>query len=234
MLFFTLSCSSFFAKSQTADEVVSKYVQFIGGVQNWKAVKTITTSGIYNYGGMKVPYKAYSKSPDRYKYVVAFKGKSFTQAYNGKTGWRIDGFKNETKKTMLKDRQATALAKEADVELESPFINYREKGHTIMLEGMDTADKKTYYKINLMRRDGDTATYFFDSKDFSLAKNQAISKNAEMNNAPLDIFYSNYLQTGNVRIPHKISCTSEGQKILTITVESIKLNAPMTDKMFQP
>jgi len=225
---------SIIANSQSADEVVSKYITFIGSSQKWKSVRTITSSGIYNYGGMKFPFKAYSKSPDYYKYVVTSNGKSFTQAYDGKTGWQIDGFKNETTKTILKDKRATAMANEADVELESPFIDYKAKGHKVFLERMDTVNSKPCYKIKLIRKDRDTATFFFDSNNFALVKKQAISKNAEMNNAPLDIFYSDYQQTGGIKMPHTIACLSDGQKILTITIERIQLNLPLTDALFKP
>ena len=232
---FVILCFLFLiAKSQTADEVINKYVVFIGGEQNWKKVKTITTTGIYNYGGMEFPFVAYSKAPALYKYIVTANGKSFTQAYDGKVGWRIDGFKNETTKTILKDKEATAMANEADVELESPFINYRQKGHKVLLQGNDTVNNQVCYKIKLIRKDGDTAIYFFDSGNFALVKKQTISKNTEMNKAPLDIFYSNYEETDGIKTPHIIACTADGQKILTITVESIQLNLPMEDNMFKP
>lgn len=234
VLVFVLHCFVIIANSQTADEVINKYIEFIGGVQKWKVVKTITTTGIYNYGGMEFPYKAYSKAPDRYKYVVTSNGKSFTQAYDGKIGWRIDGFKNETKKLILKNKQATALANEADVELESPFINYRQKGHSVALLGLDTANNRQCYKIRMVKKDGDTVTYFFDNKDFSLVKKQAISKNSEMDRALMDVIYSNYNETAGIKIPYRIAYSSDGQKILTITVESLKLNLPMAESMFKP
>jgi outer membrane lipoprotein-sorting protein len=233
-LFYILFSFSLVAHAQTADEIITRYIQYTGGAENWKSVNTITTSGIYNYGGVEFPFTAYSKAPDLYKYEVPFNGKSFIQAYNGKTGWRIDGFKNETTKTILKDRQATAMANEADVELESPFINYRQKGHTVLLQGTDTVNGRTCYKITLNKKDSDTAVYYFDNNDFSLVKKQAISKNSEMANAPMDILYSNYQATGNIKMPHKIIYSTSGQTILTITVNSVRLNDPMPDSIFQP
>jgi hypothetical protein len=221
------------ARAQTADEIISKYLQFTGGVQHWTAVKSITTTGTYNYGGVEFPYTAYSKAPNRYKYVVTYNGKSFAQAFDGKTGWRIDGFKNETTKTILVDKQAKAMANEADVELESPFINYRQKGHSIFLEGTDTVNSRTCYKIKLVS-DGDTTVYFFNSNDFALVKKQAISKNTEMENALMDIFYDNYETTGNIKLPHKITCTTAGQRILVISVATVKLNDSIPDNLFEP
>jgi hypothetical protein len=231
---FPLFAFSLIAKSQNADEIIAKYIAFTGGVQKWKKVKTITSSGTYNYGGMEFPFKAWSKAPDLYKYAVTSKGKSFNQAYDGREGWKIDGFKNETKKTMLTGEQATAMANESDVELESPFIDYQKKGHTAILEGKDTIDKKICYKIKLSRKNGDIQTYYFDSSNYELVKKQAISKNTEMDKSMLDILYSDYRTIEGITIPQKTSCISNGQTILVITVKEIKLNLPIADSIFKP
>jgi outer membrane lipoprotein-sorting protein len=225
--------STLVAKSQTADEIINRYIQFIGGAENWKSINTITTAGNYNYGGVAFPYTAWSKAPNLYLYTVTFNGKSFSQAYNGQVGWRIDGFKNEKTKTILKDKQATALANEADVELESPFINYRQKGYTVELLGADSVNSRPCYKIRLLTK-GDTAVYYFDSADFAMVEKQAVSKNSEMDRAPMDIFYGDYQVTGNIKLPHKINCTTAGQRILLITVDSVKLNEPIAESQFQP
>jgi hypothetical protein len=228
-----LSFLSLVVKSQTADEVINKYISYIGGEKNWKAVKTMSISGVYNYVGVSFPFISYSKRPDLYKYVVTANGKSFIQAYDGTQGWRIDGFKDEKEKTILKDRKATAMANEADVELESPFINYREKGHTVRLEGIDTTVSHGAYKINLTRKNGDNETYFFNSKDFSLVKKMTLSTNDEMDKAPLDVEYSNYKLTGNIKTPHTIAHSTKGQPILKISVERVELNTPVNDSIFK-
>ena len=98
-------------------------------------MKTIIDSGTYDYGGIVFPFISYSKAPDLYKYVVSSNGKSFVQAFDGNEGWKIDGFKNETKKTILTGKAATAMANEADVELESPLINYKRKEAMQLLKG---------------------------------------------------------------------------------------------------
>ena len=234
MLFILLCCFSFVARSQNADDVINKYIAFIGGEQNWQNVKTMTMTGSYNYGGISFPFVSYSKAPNLYKYVVTSNGKSFTQAYDGKQGWRIDGFKNEKNKTILNGASATAMANEADVELESPFIHYRDKEHSVQLEGLDSTITPNAYKIKLTRKNGISETYFFSTEDFSLLKKNALSTNTEMENAALDIAYSNYVLTQGVKIPHTISCTSNGQSILIITVEKIDLNLPMNNSMFKP
>jgi hypothetical protein len=157
-------------QAQTVDEVLSRYITFTGGEQQWKSVHTIVSSGTYNYGGIEFPFTAYSKEPNLYKFVVPFNGKYYAQAFNGKEGWKIDAFKNETKKTVLTGKPALAMANEADVELESPFINYQQKGCQATLDGTDTIGNTKCFKIKFVGSDGDTATYFFDSTNFALLK----------------------------------------------------------------
>jgi hypothetical protein len=229
-----LCAFSFIAQSQTADEIINRYIAFIGGGQKWKTIKTLTTSGTYTYGGMTFPFTSYAKAPDKYKYVVAANGKAFTQAYDGKDGWRIDGFKDEKKKTILKGDAGRDMANEADVVLENPFIDYSKKGHTVLLEGIDSAANRVCYKIKLVRKDGDTATYFFDRENFSLIKKQAIAQNTELEHALLDIVYSDYRLTSGIYTPHKIICSTNGQEILAIKVKQVRLNIPMADSIFKP
>ncbi|MFT3703519.1 MAG: hypothetical protein QM802_14240 [Agriterribacter sp.] len=231
---FVLIVTTVMAKSQTADEIISKYIAFTGGVQKWKSITSIVSTGTYNYNGIVFPFKASSKAPNLYEYTVTAHGKSFMQGYNGTVGWRIDGFKNETKKTILKGKKAFAIANESDVELESPFINYKQKGHTITLVGTDSADKKPCYKIKLTRKNGDVETYFFDKSDFALIKKQAVSKNTEMENAMLDIIYSDYKNEEGINTAHKIAYTTNGQDVLIITVEHIALNIAIPNSSFQP
>lgn len=232
--FFLLMAFSITAEAQTADEIVAKYVAFTGGLQKWKSITSIVSSGMYNYGGISFPFKAYSKSPDLYEYTVIANGKSFKQGYNGRIGWRIDGFKDETKKTILTGKDALAIANESDVALETPFINYKHKGFAVTLEGKDTVDKKPCFKIKLTRKNGDTENYFFDSNNFALIKKQAVSKNTELDKSMLDIFFSDYHFDEGFNSPHKITYTANGQEILIITVDQVKLNEQIDNSIFQP
>jgi hypothetical protein len=72
------------AKSQSADEIIAKYIVFTGGVQKWKKIKTITSTATYKYRGMELPLKAWTKAPELYKYEVTSNGKSINQAYDGR------------------------------------------------------------------------------------------------------------------------------------------------------
>jgi hypothetical protein len=234
VFFLLLLDFSFTLNAQSVDEIIAKYIAFTGGEQQWKTIQSTVTSGTYNYGGIEFPFKAYSKAPNLYKYIVSSNGKYFAQAFDGKEGWKIDGFKNETKKTILIGRQALAMANEADVELENPFINYQKKGHQAFLEGRDTIEDKICFKVKFIRNNVDTETYYFNAENFELVKKQSVSKNAELDSSMLDTFYSAYREINGIKIPFKSISKVNGQIILTITVEKVQLNVPIQNSEFKP
>jgi hypothetical protein len=228
-ILFTINLSA-----QTANEVINGYINFIGGAKAWAKVKTITTTGEYNYGGAAFPFTALSKAPNQYKFIVPFNGKHYTQAFDGKKGWKIDAFKGETTPTLLTGKPAIALANEADVELEDALINYKSKGHQAATEGKETVEGNECFKIKFIRKNGDTETYYFDTKTYALVQKNAISKNVEMEGALLNTTYYDYRNVEGIKIPFKAISKSNGQTILTITIEKAELNKSIAGKEFQP
>jgi hypothetical protein len=231
-MLFGLACCQ--CSGQTADEIISKYITYIGGESAWKKVQTITASGEYNYGGMPFPFTTYSKAPNLYKLIVPYNGKYYAQAFDGQKGWKIDAFKNETKPTLLSGTEARALANEADVELLSPFIDYKTKRHSVELLEKDTASARTCFVIRLTSQSGEVEDYFFDDQTFALLLKKAVAKNTELQSAPLRISYSDYRNVKGLKIPFRTVCDSEGQIILVITTKDVALDKAIDAKQFQP
>jgi hypothetical protein len=223
----------FCLSAQQADDVIKKYVAFIGGKKGWEKVKTLKISGEYNYGGMKFPFTAYAKAPNLYKFVVPFEGKYYAQAFDGKQGWKIDAFKNETSPKLLRGKDALSMANEADVELQNIFIDYKRKGHVATLDGKDTLDGKHCIRVKFVRANGDIETYYFDEVTSAMVMKAAVSKNAELQGAILHTLYSDYRDVDGIKIPFKSVSSSDDQVILEITVEKAEVNAAIADSEFR-
>jgi len=216
----------------TVAQIIQKYLNFVGGEQQLKDIHSRIDTGTYNYGGIEFPFISYAQAPDHYKYVVSFKGKYFAQSFDGKEGWKIDVFKNEKNKTILHGKAALDMANEVDVHLESPFIDYQKKGFRLKWEGMDTVDQKICFRISLQDPGSDTAMYAFDGTTGALVKKTAVSKNAELNKAVLETYYSDYREVQGIRIPFKIVHRIKDQVVLTVTVKKCDLNQSIPDDIF--
>jgi hypothetical protein len=126
------------------------------------------------------------------------------------------------------------MANEADVELESPLISYTKKGNNAIVEGLDSVNQQPCFRIKFTRNNSDTERYFFSTKNFELLKKQAISKNEEMDNSLLNIFYSDYRAINGIRMPFKTITKAGDQTILVIIIEKVNLNEPVADDVFKP
>jgi hypothetical protein len=221
-------------KAQTAEEVILKYIKLSGGEKHWKKIKSIVTHGKYSYGGMEFSFTSYSKAPNLYKYVVSLNGKNYIQSYDGRKGWKMDGFNNETTPVFLEGKAAIAMANEVDVELESPLINYGKKGFSAILEGRDSIQAAECFKIKFISRDHEEETYFFNILNYELIMKSAVSKNAEMEHAIINTFYSDYRSVKGVKIPFKMVSKVKEQTVLFVAIDKIDLNVPIADSAFEP
>lgn len=231
--FFSIFFCSYTIKAQTPDQLISKHIEFIGG-ENWKKINSIVSSGKYNYGGMEFSFTSYSKAPNLYKYVVSLNGKNYTQSFDGNKGWKMDGFNNDTIPTLLNGKAALEMANEADVELESPLMDYKKKGHKAILERTDTIQSISCFKIKFTKNDGETETYFFNTRSYELIMKSAISKNEEMKDAIISTFYSDYRSVNGLKIPFKSISKVNEQTILNVTIDKVELNVSVEDSIFQP
>ena len=222
------------ANAQPAvEKIATRYINFIGGEKNWKKVKTMITTGEYDYGGISFPFKTFAMSPNRFKFIVESNGKYYAQGFDGMKGWKIDAFKNETTPTVLTGPEAIAMSNESSVELMDVMVRSKINGAKMAYTGTDLVRSHFCHRITLLEN-GMIDTLFFDTKSYELVLKKTISKNAELNKAPLNIYYSDYRDIGGIKIPFKTVCESGEQVILIITVDKATLDVPIEDKEFQP
>lgn len=221
------------ATAQTLKSITNNYVEFVGGKKNWKKIKTITTSGEYDYGGISFPFKTYSKAPNKYKFKVESNGKYYAQGFDGKNGWKIDAFKNETTPKLLSGSEAKAMANETPVELMDVFLRSNANENIMTYAGKDSVKSHFCYRIKSIEN-GIVEAYYFDTKTYELVMKKTLSTNAELDKAPMNIYYSDYRDIGGVKIPFKTVCESDKQTILIITVNHAELDQPIEEKEFQP
>ena len=220
------------ANAQTLETVTRNYINFIGGKKNWTKVKTIVTSGEYDYGGISFPFTTYSKAPNKYKFKVESNGKYYAQGFDGTKGWKIDAFKNETTPTILTGSDATAMANESAVELMDVFLRSKINEKMMSYSGKDSVRSHLCYKIKVSENLA-IETYYFDTNTYELVMKKTISRNVELDKAPMNIYYSDYRDIDGIKIPFKTICESDTQVILTITVNNAVLNQPVEEKEFE-
>lgn len=78
------------ANAQTGDEIVAKYIKTVGGMDKIEAVKSIRRTGkVIAGGGFEIPLVEENKRPNLIRQDITIQGWVGSNAYDGKTGWKI-------------------------------------------------------------------------------------------------------------------------------------------------
>ena len=87
---------SFSVPAQTADEIIAKYVQKIGGMGTIQAIKTIRYTGKFMAGGgFEAVVVNEKKRPNLVREEFSLQGLTQILAYDGKNGWKISPFEGK-------------------------------------------------------------------------------------------------------------------------------------------
>src|SRR5690349_1333389 len=77
--------------AQTADEIIAKYIKTIGGMEKIEAVKTLRRTGkSTSGGGFEAVIIEENKRPNLVRQEFVLQGMTGVNAYDGKTGWKIE------------------------------------------------------------------------------------------------------------------------------------------------
>lgn len=220
-------------KAQTEDEVIERYLESIGGITQLKTVSSVFSEGKFQYQGNEFPFKTYAKNPGFYKIEIGKPATPFVQSYDGRAGWRIDGFNNKSKLVLLKGGAALSFPNGAEVELESPFIDYHKKGNIPELVSKEKVGDRECLKMKLTRKSGKIEYYFFDGITAHLLLKQSQVKMAGKL-VWVDTYFSDFRKIENLLIPFKTERKVKDEVISVATTDKLELNTEIAESQFLP
>ena len=148
---------------QTADEIIAKYAQRIGGLERVHAIQSLRRTGkYYGGGGFEAQVKNENKRPNRVREEFVFGGMTGVTAYDGRAGWKIEPWQGKKDPEPLGEDETKGIVE--DAAFDDPLLNYREQGNKLELVGSDQIEGTDVYKLKLtLGSNGDVRTYYLDA-----------------------------------------------------------------------
>jgi hypothetical protein len=217
--------SGFSMKAQTADEIIDKYIEAIGGKENWKKVNSIKMEGNVEVQGLQIPYTMQAVNGKGFRTDGEFQGNFFIDIVTPDKGWSQNPMAG---KATLQPLSADELKEKLDqLDIQGNFIDYKEKGSTVEFLGKDEEDGNEYYKIKLITKNNNETTYFFDTKTYLVYKEETTIKQ-QGQDVKMSVKSLDYQTVeGGVKIPFKAD-----QGGMVLAAKKITLNAPIDEKIF--
>jgi len=210
--------------AQTADDIINRYVDSLGGKAKLTALQTAILYGNLDYQGTYLPATVYRLQSKGYKFVVDVQGTSNYTLITDKGMWSFIPAQGQAAPEAVPADQAKASFPNLD--LQGPLVNYKEKGSKVELAGKDSVDGSLANKIKLTTRDGLTTTYYIDAVTSKLLRTRmTVSANGQ--NVDVDRKFGDYRRVDGILFPFKFD-TQYGDVI----IDKIEVNKPLEEKLF--
>jgi hypothetical protein len=218
---------------QTAQDVLNKMIDAMGGRKALGAVKDTTITGTVELvqAGMSAPITVYQKDPNKLRIdiEIAAADMTFIQAYDGQKGW---GTNFQTMATegmsddMSKNISHQALGNDA-------LLNPQKLGITFALKPKERIEDKDYIVLERTLADGHKAIMFIDSATYLPYK--SVTKSLDpMTGGEIEYesFLSDYRKVGGLMISHSTRTLSNGAEVQRLSISGVTFNSNLDDALF--
>jgi hypothetical protein len=216
------------AQEMKLDEILDNYFK-VNGFDKMHKVQTIIMKGSLVQQDI-MPLKIIRMRPD--KFLMEFDVQDITayQAYDGKTAWMTTPWTGNPKPQIMPEDRARDIKNRAD--FDGLIVDWKVKGHNAEQAGMDSISNSPAYKIRLTRKDGGIEYYFIDARSFLLQKRISYrmmrGKEVEIEN-----YFHDYRAIEGIMFPFVIDASIDGQPYSSNQFETIELNKPVDETMFE-
>lgn len=225
------------ANAQTADDILNQYYENTGGVEKWKGMEDMISSGKAPSPQGEFPFTVYAKAPNMVKVSVSIQGKELIpQAYDGEVAWGLNPFAGGTTAQRLPEDITELMDVEA--EFEPIYIDYKEKGHSIAYEGKEMVEGTETFKLKVVKNATNdkmdiTEYHFFDTENYVPIMIKSTASIGPTKGVESETIMSDYQETEyGVIMPYYIETRNGGEVSQKIVIETITINSGIEDEVF--
>jgi outer membrane lipoprotein-sorting protein len=213
-------------KAQTADEIVNKYVDAIGGKDKLEQIKTVVFKNTMQVMGNEGPSTTQILNGKAYRMDYEVNGQKSTQVLTDKGGWQINPFMGATTAQPLPEE----MYKQSKGQLFfSPLYNYAARGNKVELLGKDGNS----YKLKITNVDSVETIAYLDDATYYLTK---ITRQTNFmgQSMELSITFSNFKKTDfGITVPYTTEINYGGQFAITSNITKIEFNTNIDPAVFE-
>lgn len=236
----------------SAAEIVDKNVTARGGLQAWRAVRTMSMMGKLGAGGnrratlpvptpdkeirqselssrpveeVQLPFVMQLQRPGKMRFELQFNGKTAIQVFDGANGWKLRPFLNRNVVEPYTRDEMNLASRRAD--LDGYLIDYAAKGTRIELAGVEKVEGHDAYKLKLTLKSGETMHLWIDAQTFLEAKIEGQPRQLDGRLHPVEIYYRDYRPVNGLQIPFLLET-----KVLPVAARNGSYDPPVpTEKI---
>jgi outer membrane lipoprotein-sorting protein len=207
----------------SAISVIDKYLSSVGGRDKLAAVKDLAITSTGNVQGQNFTRTQKVKVPDKYLMQIDLPDMNM-QA--------VKLLINGDSVTVSQMGQSPAVDEDTKKEIREesilfPELNFSKGGYKMELTTIKNINGKDAYELKVTYPSGSGATFYYDVNTGYRLRMEKENKGGGTSTAE----YSDYRDVNGIKFPYRVN-EDQGQVNLDMTVQSIKVNAGLSDEEF--
>lgn len=214
--------------AQTADEIIAKHVEAIGGKEKLSQLNSVSVESNTEVMGNATKTKTTILNGKGFRNESDFNGQQIVQVVTDKGGWAINPFGGSTDPVAIPAEQYQQGEDQIYVD---PLYNYAAKGAKVVLLGKEKAGAADAYKIKYTNKDNAETTYYIDPATYYIV--QAVKKgNAMGQEITVTVGYSDYKKTDFGFFYPYTTNIDMGQFALKVNASKVEVNKAVDPSIF--
>ena len=223
------------AGALTADEVVARHVEALGGAARLAKIQSVRLTGKARFGFGDFEFAAewaqLQKRPGMVRTETTLQGLTAVEAYDGRESWSLDPFQGRRDAEKNSADEAKLMAQNAD--FEGPLVGWRAKGHRVEYLGTEDVDGTPAHKLRVTLKDGDVKEIFLDP-DYFLEIKEVSTTHIRGTERVTEADFGSFERVEGIWIPFSIEAGRKGRPRSTrITIERADVNVDVDDGAFR-
>ncbi|MBI3137465.1 MAG: hypothetical protein HYZ15_02645 [Sphingobacteriales bacterium] len=161
-------------QSQTADEIINKHLEAIGGADNWRKVNSVKMEGVLQIQGAEVNVTLTVLHGKGMRQDISVMGMTGYDIVTPTEGWSFMPFQGQ-QTPEAKTPEDLAEAQD-ELDAQGSLVDYAAKGHTVEFLGKEDVEGTECYKIKINKKGGSPETIFIDPKTFYIVQSKTLRK----------------------------------------------------------
>jgi hypothetical protein len=225
--------------AKTAAEVIDRNAAARGGLDAWRKVATMVWLGHLEHGGketQRIPFVMTLKRPNLTRFELKEQFNQFTRIFDGAHGWKLRPGADGRPETKAFSPEEVNFSR-TEFAIDGPLIDYRAKGVTADLDGIDTVDGRKAYRLSLKLPTGGERKVWIDIKTNLDIRLDRPATNPLKPGAPVSVYYRNYEAVDGVQVARSIETgvvsggAIAGDKLV---IDRVLVNPKLDDGTFAP
>ena len=215
--------------AQTADGIIAKYINAIGGIEKLKSIVSVYMENSMEVMGNDAPSNTTLLVGKGFRNEFELNGQKVIQVITDKGGWILNPMTGQDPIIFSEDQFKSVKGQLNFV----PFIDYKSRGNKAELAGKEKMNNADAYKLIFTDKDSINTTFYFDASTYYIIK--TVKKtNMGGQETEIAIAFSDYKKTDfGVTLPFSTEIDFGGQFSMVSKLNKVEFNKPVDVTIFE-